>query len=95
MLLPLRPESFKWLGLSVGTAQTVAKVCLKAAADYDDNRFQSEVEVRQENSRIAVFVALVPQQIMVLPMEDTGCVGSVHQVPKALQSVLGGKTIRK
>lgn len=60
MLLPLRPESFKWLGLSVGTAQTVAKVWLKAAADYDDNRFQSEVEVRQENSRIAVFVALVP-----------------------------------
>lgn len=32
---------------------------------------------------------------MVLPMEDTGCVGSVHQVPKALGSMLGGKTIRR
>lgn len=73
----------------------IVKVWLKAAADYDDNGFKSEVEDRQENSRNGVFVALVPQQIMVLPTEDTGCVGSVHQLPKALRSILGGKMIRK
>lgn len=57
--------------------------------------FKVKLRTGRRTVEMQFFVALVPQQIMVLPMEDTGCVGSVHQVPKALGSMLGGKTIRR